>query len=268
MISLTRADVRRALELVIFIVGAGNKVEGRAGVGVEIREFRKRLVFFNYAFEGLLARTPIGEPVHLPLIKERTMQDFLAALTSPEGQAVSFQKLDNLCTAYAVAKALFDDKLQQMVIERIRDRVVAVAKTDKRDELYEKLVAKAQWAWSEQSEGRIGLRRVLTSSLAFLCTGYEVKIGTKIKDEGVSGKKLKKPVTEIEAQQGPPVLRLAVCAELEDKLGRYEWFSVEFMPDFMKKCVALVNHNKNKKTWEMLQVARLYPAPEVVNLAE
>ena len=273
-----RLTCNRAQELVVFVVGAGNKGENARDLAAtaayvsEFREFRRRLVFFDYTIQGLLARTPIGDPVHLPMIQRRTMEQFIAAMTSLEGQKASFSKLDNLCTAYVVAKALFDDKLQQMVIEHIRERVRIVAKSDKRDELYEKLVEKVQWAWVKQSDGRIGLRRVLTASLAFICTGHEKEIGTVVKDETKEGKKRKNPITEPEVLLGEPVLRLSVLDELELKMGKHQWYADEFVASFMNKCVLLLRHNKEnkkkEKEWDMLPAAKLFPTPEVVNLAE
>lgn len=151
--------------------------------GTLISEFRRRLIFFDHKLNGKITHAKNGEIVDLPRVRPTTLISFLETLCSQDGKLKTFQRFDNLRLAFTVATALEDHKFQQVLIQRIRTRVCEITKDSNVDKLCSKLMDKVVWVWRVQTQGRIGLRRVLIKLLAFICTGYE-KNGVAAKQDG------------------------------------------------------------------------------------
>jgi hypothetical protein len=234
--------------------------------------FRRDLVFFDYVIKGRLAAPSASGRIELPGITFQTVATFVSALCSREGQKKAFQCLDNICTVFLVARALGDEKFQQLIIDHLRERVVKTHETFQKDEQYEQLVDKVEWVWSQMSDGRLGLRKALTVCLAYVCTTYDKRLTTRVKKETAKGQSRKNPIPEkvLEVNTQEPILKVKVMSKLRQRIGRNEWFAEEFVPEFMEKVGELVEHNEKMGTeeWEMLPEVRLYPSPAVVDLAD
>lgn len=260
-------------ELVTFVVGQSLAAPNSATPDTRTKSiFRRDLVFFDYVIKGRLAAPSSSDRIELPNITYETIATFVSALCSREGQKKAFHSLDNICTAFLVARALGDEKFQQQLIDHLRERVVKTHETFQSAEQYELLVDKVEWGWSVTSDGRLGLRKALTVCLAYVSTTYDKRLTTKVKKETAKGLPRKNPLPEkvLEVNTTEPILKIKVMSKLGQRIGRNAWFGEEFVPEFMEKVVELVEHNEKMglETWEMLPKVKLYPSPAVVDLAD
>jgi hypothetical protein len=226
---------------------------------VHIPEFKHRLVFDGYQLGGVLANVEHGTVIEIPRLKPETVCRFLHLLSSPEGQHAAFRLIDNLVTAYVFATAIKDKTFQQMLITRIYNVACNHYKVGNRGRLYEKLLQKVAWAWNQDTEGRTGLRPVFTMSLAYVSTSPK-KLVPVTHEKSKKPRKRSGQESEEGMRESSPQLNLATLVDLQRLIDHNQWWTAEVLPDFVEKCLQLVDYNKRDASkWKIVPVGTLMP---------